>query len=231
MNVPPGDFRAQMEWLASHAEVISLGQAAGLAPGVAITFDDGYRDNLLYAAPILDELGFPATVFVVAGRVGGMLDHDTDPVTAALLTWDEVRELESIGLTIGAHTLSHRRLSGLPEEEQRREIGGCVEVLEKELGHSISAFAYPFGSAMDYTELTKRLVRESGFAFALSNRYGPNRPGTADPWALRRIWVDATDTLATFEAKVNGRLDLLAVLDSGMGIRARRLLNWALRVQ
>ncbi len=58
----------------------------------------------------------------------------------------------------------------------------------------------------------------------MSNRYGPNRPG-ADVFELRRIWIDATDTFETFQAKVAGRLDLLAVLDSRAGMFARRALN------
>jgi len=230
MNVRPDPFRRQMEWLACHAEVITLADAADPKPGVAVTFDDGYRDNLLNAAPILRELDIPATVFIVAGRVGGMLDHDTAPETAALLTWDEIRGLEAMGFTIGAHTLTHRRLSQLDPEEQREEIAGCARSLEENLGHAPAAFAYPFGSSADYTPLSKQLVRESGFAFAVSNRYGPNGPG-ADRWALRRIWIDATDTLESFKAKVEGRLDLLAVLDSGAGLRARRALNRMLGVK
>jgi len=59
---------------------------------------------------------------------------------------------------------------------------------------------------------------------AVSNRYGPNPPG-ADRWTLRRIWIDASDSLPTFQAKVTGRLDSLALLDSGWGLRARRALN------
>ncbi len=53
MNVTPEAFREQMEWLAAHYEVIRLHEAAACKPGVAVTFDDGFRDNLLNAAPIL----------------------------------------------------------------------------------------------------------------------------------------------------------------------------------
>ena len=68
MNVSPPAFREQMEWLARSANVIPLAEAAASRPGVAVTFDDGYRDNLVHAAPVLEDLGIPATVFVVAGR-------------------------------------------------------------------------------------------------------------------------------------------------------------------
>ena len=228
MNVTPEAFRAQMDWLAEHARLIPLDAAVAGPDGVVVTFDDGYRDNLINAAPILEELRIRATFFIVAGRVGGVLDHDSDPETSALMTWEEVRQLESLGFAIGAHTLSHARLSHLDEEEQRAEIQGSARKLEEELGHPVDAFAYPFGSCADYDDVSERLVRESGFAYAVSNRYGVNLPG-GNPWALRRIWIDATDNLDTFQAKVTGQLDALYVLDSRLGVLARRMLNCLVR--
>ena len=224
MNVTPGAFREQMAWLAENHKVVTLAEAVQGREGVAITFDDGYRDNLTEAAPVLSELGLPATVFVVAGKLGEMLDHDDDPNTATLMTWDEVKQLEAQGIAIGGHSMTHPRLSRLTEEEQREEIGACKRRLEEKLGHAIETFAYPYGSALDYTPLTESIVKESGYAFAVSNRYGSVVPG-ANPWALRRIWVDRTDTLHTFCAKVTGKMDGLALLDSGPGIRARRAMN------
>lgn len=224
MNVTPDAFRAQMAWLAQHASVISLADAAAGQPGVALTFDDGYRDNRLNAAPVLAEHGFPATVFLVAGRMGGFIAGDEGDEANRLLTWAEARELEAMGWTLGAHTMNHRRLSHLSEDEQRIEIAACHAAFEEHLGCRACIFAYPYGSSRDYDEASVRLVRESGYAFAVSNRYGPNRPD-ADRWTLRRIWIDATDALESFQAKVDGRLDGLRALDSRIAVRARSLLN------
>ena len=189
MNVTPLDFREQMTWLAAHAQTRTLAQIADGAVGVAITFDDGYRDNLVHAAPVLDELGIPATVFVVAGRVGGRLDHDAGLTDADLLAWDEIRQLRGGQIEIGAHTINHPRLVNLTLAQQRSEIVGSKERLERELGEAVDVFAYPFGSALDYNDDSKRLVRKAGFRLAVSNRYGVNGPD-ADRWALRRIWID-----------------------------------------
>jgi len=224
MNVAPADFRRQMEWLANNCRVISFERAAAGADGVAVTFDDGYADNLLNAAPVLREFGIPATFFVVAGRAGGMLDHDTDKATASLMTWDGVRELHAQGFEIGCHTLSHPRLAQISPEQQREEIKGAKDVIEQQLGCEIVSFAYPFGSRSDYDAASVALVKEAGFCRAASNRYGVNAHGS-DMYNLRRIWIDRTDSLETFQAKVDGRLDALAALDSRAGLAARRLLN------
>lgn len=224
MNVQPDRFREQMTWLAKHHPCITLGQAASGAHGVAITFDDGYTDNLHVAAPILRELNIPFTVFMVAGRAGGLLAHDTDLETSRIMTWDEVRAVEAGGGEVGGHTMTHARLSRLNEDEQRREIGECARVLARELGERPRPFAYPYGSAADFNETSQRLVREMGFTLAVSNRYGANT-SNADLWALRRIWIDETDTLAMFQAKVDGRLDLLSALETPAALWGRRTLN------
>jgi len=225
MNVRPNDFRVQMAWLARNSSVIPLADAARGRPGVAITFDDGYLDNLTEAAPILREFGIPATVFIVAAKVGKFLDHDVHTESSRLMTWDQIRELESMGIAIGAHTLTHARLSTLPASRQREEIAGCAELMAERLDHPIEAFAYPFGSAADYDERSKSLVQEAGFAYACSNRYGINAVERLDPWSLRRIWIDRTDSLLTFQRKVLGQLDLLCMMEGRPALIARRLLN------
>lgn len=224
MNVTPDNFAAQMAWLARHYKVIPLEAAAAGVPGIALTFDDGYRDNLINALPVLEQHGFPATVFVVAGCLGGTLPREKEPESGQLLDATGLRELATRGIAIGGHTLTHPRLSTLPAAEQEEEIAGCKSTLEAILGHAVTAFAYPYGSALDYNADTVRLVQQAGFSLACSNRYGYNRPG-ADPWTLRRIWIDSTDTLETFADKVSGRLDLMRWQDSALGIRTRRWLN------
>ena len=229
MNVTPEDFCVQMRWLAQNHHVIPLTEAAEGAEGIAITFDDGYQDNLAHAAPILRELNLPATFFVVPERTGGMLDHDSDPETSRLMSWYELAELNALGFSIGAHTLTHRRLSTLTEEEQREEIIESADILESRLGCSIETFAYPFGSAADYDD-TSVAIAKKRFVCAVTNRYGVNTAGS-NPFTLRRIWIDSTDSLTTFRAKVNGQLDTLCLLDSPYGLRARRGLNRLLRIQ
>lgn len=224
MNVTPEAFAAQMAWLASNQTVISLESAAAGGCGVALTFDDGYRDNLINALPILEHYGFPATVFVVSGCLGTTLPREREPESGTLMSPEELREAASRGLTIGGHTRSHPRLSTLAPERQMEEISGCKADLEEILETRVRTFAYPYGSALDYDSESMQAVRRAGFELAFSNRYGPVDPADG-PFAFRRIWIDSTDTLKSFEDKVSGRLDGLQLQDSALGIRARRLLN------
>lgn len=230
MNVTLADFKEQMQWLNDNAEVISVSEAADGTPSVAITFDDGYLDNLRNAAPVLSRHSFPATVYMVSGRAGETLEHDAGKQNAQLMTWDQVRELESSGVTIGGHSLTHARLSTLTDEEQALEIRECTRILEWELGHGIESFAYPYGSALDYIPKTIELVRDAGYVNAVSNQYGPIRDSSRI-WELPRIWIDRTDTLQTFARKVSGSLDILALQDSALGIRTRRVINRLLNVR
>lgn len=224
MNVTPEAFAAQMAWLAENATVIPLDACLDGRPGVAITFDDGYRDNLTEAAPILAAHGFPATVFMVAGAAGGSLSHDADPAAGAIMTWDELRQLHAQGVAIGAHTMTHPRLARLDAAAQREEIVGSVRRIAEELGAPVTAFAYPYGTGRDYNALSMALVEESGCIAAVSNRYGVNA-APVERWAMRRIWIDRTDKLAMFRAKVTGRLDLLSALDAPAALRIRDWLN------
>ncbi|MDZ4857358.1 MAG: polysaccharide deacetylase family protein, partial [Candidatus Hydrogenedentes bacterium] len=224
MNVTPENFAAQMAWLAGSAAINTLDDAANAKPGVAVTLDDGYRDNLTNAVPILNRFSIPATVFIVAGKLGDLLVSDAEPWHGRLMTWDEARALSELGIEIGGHSLTHPRLSQLTAGEQRTEIIGSCRRIAEELGKPVRYFAYPYGTSADYDETSVALAREAGCTVACSNRYGFNLSG-CDRFTLRRIWIDATDTLETFAAKVEGRLDVLGFLDSRIGMIARRTLN------
>jgi peptidoglycan/xylan/chitin deacetylase (PgdA/CDA1 family) len=86
------------------------------------------------------------------------------------LTHAELLQLDSGEIVeVGAHTLTHTRLSSLPVTAQQREIGASKGALEEILGHPITTFAYPFGSRSDFNAETISIVRDAGFEMACAN--------------------------------------------------------------
>ena len=89
INITPDNFRHQMEYLKKRYRIISLSDIyretfEDNAPTFAITFDDGYRDVLYEALPILEEFNIPATAFITTGNVGTMNENWTDNIIRAI---------------------------------------------------------------------------------------------------------------------------------------------------
>lgn len=143
----------------------ALGERPRKGKRLVLTFDDGTRDFLDNALPVLDEFGFKATLFIVSGLMGKERAWKTsagDALVAPvpLMSADEVRELHRRGFTLGSHTVSHKALSGLPDEEVRCELGESKKALEGLTGASVEWFAYPYISLNDRT---RQLVKETGY--------------------------------------------------------------------
>jgi peptidoglycan/xylan/chitin deacetylase (PgdA/CDA1 family) len=212
LAVTPRRFREQMSLLAQEGyrgvDVATL--AASLAAGetpervVGISFDDGYLDVAREAAPVLAEHGFGATVFVATAVTSGRAAFSWYGPQPPLIEWDEVVELDRDSpLRFEAHTQSHPNLLALDEQQAREEIAGGKAELEERLGREVGVFCYPAGL---FGERERRLVAEAGFEAAVSCERGTNTPRT-DPFALRRIQVDARDGLLDFRAKAFGGHD------------------------
>lgn len=287
--VSPERFAAHMKALvevALPARVTEVLRTDVKLPNVAVTFDDGYADNLYATKPILESYGVPATVFVSTAFIGStrgfwwdeletiflspgllpaeelvlridntwhrwrILAQDREYSEAAMArnrgwvayraepptsrhsvfksVWRALRgldpaardhaiqdirawagadggadarpmnnmELQSLAdgdlVEIGAHTVTHSRLSALTVDQQRSEIHDSKTQLERLLARPVRAFAYPFGDSGDYGRAAVNAVRQSGFEVACSTR-----PGTVHarsrPLELNRFQVEDWD--------------------------------------
>lgn len=163
---------------------------------VAITIDDGYLDNLEVAAPVLRRHGFPATVFLVSGRLGGVNDWTAEGALAKrpLLSAEQARELRERGINLGAHTRTHPELPQESDENVREQVGGSRRDLEQALGDEIATFAYPFGL---FDGRAVSAVEEAGFGGACTVE--PRLVSLLDdPLRMPRIEVRAGESLPRF---------------------------------
>ena len=212
LAVAPRRFREQMELIATAGwHVVDLCEAVDLLLAghsvhrtIALNFDDGYRDVAENALPVLERLGFPATVFVATGVTDGTASFAWYRRQPPLLTWEEIVALDRGGtLRFGAHTITHPNLLALQDESARHEIAGSKLALEAKLGREVEAFCYPAGL---FSDRDRSFVADAGFRLAVSCEPGVNRPWT-DPLALHRRQIDARDSLLDFRAKLGGGHD------------------------
>lgn len=172
--IRPAIFDAQLEVLAQlgyeAVDLARLGEWLGRRLDLgertfALTFDDGYGDFAAVAHPRLVARGWPATVFVPTGRVGGTADWDRAPGEGdapppRLLSWAEIEELARAGVTFGSHGVSHVDLTALPPHRLEAELDRSKADLEEHTGAPVDCFAPPYGA-------TNAVVRQ-----AVSDRYG-----------------------------------------------------------
>lgn len=140
-------------------------QSRNRKPFVCLTFDDGYLDTYSLAYPILKERQIPFCVYMTRDFYRGTAKPHWNP-QAEMMGVDQLLALGTDPLcTIGVHTCSHPHLSNLPFEEQCHEIVECKSDLERLFGRSVHHLAYPYG---DYNQETLRIVRQLGFATAVT---------------------------------------------------------------
>ncbi|MFQ5903588.1 MAG: polysaccharide deacetylase family protein [Candidatus Binatia bacterium] len=265
LTVPPHVFEQQIQFLSRRYTIVPLGdivrrlrQGRKLDPrALAITFDDGYRDNYTRAFPILCHYKVPATFYLTSGcidnkqilwttylryimnatrvkelrltqperisvdlsapgakddafktlvvqmknistprrkellaAVAERLDvHDTSPLNGIMMNWEEVREMQRHGMSLGAHTVTHPSLPNTSPEEAEREIRGSKEMIEGHLRERVLHFSYPNGRGSSHlTEQVKQLVRKAGFRSAVTSHSGCIQEGD-DLFALNRVGI------------------------------------------
>src|SRR5436190_8457723 len=195
LTISCGMFERFCMYFARHFYVVSLRDLVDrlerkhdVGRHLAITFDDGYRDNFENAAPVLKRLALPATFFVVSRWIESEVVPWWDAqhgVRYCWMTWDQVRTLQRIGFEIGAHTRTHIDL-GRVAAEARAEIFGSRVELEDRLSARVDLFAFPYGRRDNCTDANRDLVKAAGFRCCCSCFGGVNGR-TQDPFDLARI--------------------------------------------
>jgi peptidoglycan/xylan/chitin deacetylase (PgdA/CDA1 family) len=220
-RISPAAFERQMAFLHARRRVVALSELVDdIARGrtspagtVCITFDDGYRDNLTIAAPILDKYRLPATLYLPTGLVerGENQWSDTlrlhphlieatheqrmaalarfkcrEPAPRLTMNWDEVRELVRRYplFQIGGHTRDHIDLRRHRGEAARAEIAGCAEDIRRELGVRPQHFSFPYARGCADT---RDMVIAAGWRSAVGMGEGRRIGAASDRYAMPRL--------------------------------------------
>lgn len=208
LRVTPANFAQQMAMMVrsgyqffTMSELVTRWQAGTLPKkALAITFDDGYQDNLTQALPILQQYQVPATIYVVVDR------HDNDWSThkkahhntgelmhEPKLSDADLKAMVASGLIeIGGHTMTHANLNAIDEPTQHWELAESRRQLQHQTGQPIDSFAYPFGI---YTQKDAILAEQLGYRHAVTTVEGIDDAERPDFFQLKRIKISGKDNL------------------------------------
>jgi peptidoglycan/xylan/chitin deacetylase (PgdA/CDA1 family) len=178
-------------------DALTAGKGDGL---VGLTFDDGYRDVLSEAAPVLERYGFTATLFAVSGLLGGENSWDPPP-RRRLMDAADLRELAARGWEIGAHSVTHARLTEVDADRLREEVTSSRATLAEVMRVEPRSFCYPYGS-VDADAVGA--VWAAGYSYACAVQRVPALPSSL---AMPRVGVTSRDHGLRFIVKlfVRGR--------------------------
>ena len=231
-DIPPGEanaFESQLRWLARRWNFISPETFTKILDGkselqedsLLLTFDDGFVSNRQVAEAVLDPLNIKAIFFVVPNFINLDISDDwrrfvatnicpgtkpeQHPSWRQNMTWDDLRSLSSNGHTIGAHTLSHPRLSCLSQKELINEILGSAAIIEKNIGERPVNFAYTFGDISSFSPEALSVARQS-FKYIYSGIRGNNAISPTS-WAILRDAISVDDKKSLVGAILEGGAD------------------------
>lgn len=205
LRVKPAEFDRQVAWMKAQGfhfvTMQELQDNWGQHPEktVAITFDDGYLDNLENAYPILEKYQAKATIYVVVDR------HDRDWSTykkahhnsgelarEPKLNDEQVQFLAQSGVVeIGSHTLTHANLDKLDDAACLAELVDSKQQLEQLTGTAVNSFAYPFGI---YSQRDVALAKQAGYYNAVTTKEGIDDLNP-DFMQLQRIKISGKDSM------------------------------------
>lgn len=161
---------------------------------VGLTFDDGYRDFASTALPLLTAHGFTASVYALAGRLGGENGWEETGPRKPLLTAAELRAVAAAGMEIGSHGLLHRHLTSLSVQDLKAEVVESRNVLENRLQVPVTGFCYPYG---DCGPRELDAVEAAGYSYGVA----VGAPALPKQFAFPRTYAGEKDTAARLAAK------------------------------
>ena len=211
LRVPPHQFEQQLQWLRKDGwtffTLAEMQQRSNDLPekSVALTFDDGYEDNLTNVLPLLEKYDAKATIYIVCDR------HDRDwsvykkkhhssgeLMREPKLSDTQIERLVASGrVEIASHTLTHLNLRDADDATAKEEILASKQQLEKRFVIKVKSFAYPFGI---FTERDVALVQTAGYDNAVTTEQGCSN--LSDPFRLARVKISGKEGMFAFRLRM-----------------------------
>jgi peptidoglycan/xylan/chitin deacetylase (PgdA/CDA1 family) len=195
----PTSFRAQIEAIsqwADNQQIPFVPLTAEPRPGIAVTFDDGYRSTLAIAAPLLVQHSMPFHIFATRAYC--------QSGDARYLNETDLCELASLpNVVIGAHGTTHTRLAQISPEDLHRELLDAKDWLQQVIQRSVDSLSYPHGS---FTSATTEAVQRCGYSYACSSQLGTFR-SMEQRFSIPRIDIWSHDSVRTTLHKLQGSWD------------------------
>jgi len=170
LTVTPDKFETQLQYLQAQGyqsvsladiyETLTSGEPLPPRP-IVLTFDDGYKDALTHALPLLQTYGFTGEFFVLATPA-----HFEAP---AYMTWDEIRVMADAGMSIQAHGRDHYDLTGRDYDFLVYQVLGAREAVEAHTGKPATFFCYPSGR---HDASVEAVVASAGYLGAVTTAWG-----------------------------------------------------------
>lgn len=164
LSVSPEKFEQQIAWLVSNNyQTVSLSffknpESINFKP-IILTFDDGYQDAYGVAFPILKKYQMVGMFYLIVNKIG----------TPGYLTWDEIMQMQTEGMSFGSHTLSHPDLRNLSKISLHKELEESKKILEQKLGKEITDFCYPSGK---YNTVVLKELKNDNYQTAVTTHSG-----------------------------------------------------------
>lgn len=217
ITIEQSDFEAQLAYLWSHGHTFVHLSRLGdpdvwkLSKPTVIYFDDGFKDIIENALPVMQRFGALATVFLTSGLIDrtvvalprfskgtALTAHDAD---AIFLSWSEVAELEKKSVEFGAHGMLHKKFIECNHDELERELLDPREKIRETLGHDTTLLSYPHGRT---NESVVARAKSLGYTLGVCTQEGTNtRVHVAEqPFMLQKIAPKPGDPLRTFAVKL-----------------------------
>ena len=219
------EFEAVVRYLQGIGEFIGVADVLEVLGGKRpvehnlfhLSFDDGFKNVVTNALPVLCEHGVPATFFVPTAMISASAEQiekycratTNYPSVIEIATWDDLAKACAAGLEIGLHTRTHARFSEVSTSRAaiEDEIFGSKADLERQLGRECKYISWPYGRITDADGQSLRAVQEAGYRACFGAFRGRVIPKITDRFRIPRHHFEVEWPLSHVKCFAHGAME------------------------